>query len=263
MLGRAARPWLIKLLMPALPFRNLAIAEATYYAKNLGTNMPPLLLKSREIKDALLAYAYGDRDDARAIIATRIAAYAMRLDQLEGSPSAKTFTYFEELSSYWAPLRFGARDATLVGATACRARISDAAMFGPVEQPLFTRRPGPPGLLIDIPCGDDANTRIVLRVVPTRLEQDCFRASVGNAAAVGSAANPLRTSVRVQVDYAERTPASQAVLDIIYRTPTLAASLEVLAVLTVDGDLFRIVGKEVAIEWRAERADAAISARAS
>ena len=40
---------MIRLILPAMPFRNVEPSEASYYAKNLVNNLPPLLNRSREV----------------------------------------------------------------------------------------------------------------------------------------------------------------------------------------------------------------------
>jgi hypothetical protein len=263
-LRHLARPWLLKLLMPVLPFRDISPQEAAYYATNVATNIPPLLSRSRALKDVISVYVQRDLEQALSIIETRTAAYQRRIDQLEGNVANRPFSYFEELAGFWMPLRFGRRVAVLNrpvsvgGVPDCCLSVSDHAIFEPIWPTLATRRPARPGLLINITCEDATQPQaanLALRIIPTRLERDCFRASIQNPAPVGSEANPLRTQGSVQVDRAERTPATRAVLDFLFPPEAQASYEEITAELSVQAGHFRITSKSFAIEWRAEPPD--------
>lgn len=248
----AARPWLIGVVLPLLPFRHISTTEAAYYAKNLATNLPLLLARSRELKEALLGYARHDLAHALMVIDTRIAAYARRLAQLGGTAPDGPFAYFEDLAGFWQPLRFGWRALTgLVpasGASACESSVRDDEMISPieVESAAPEQRPRPAGLVIDIVCGP---ATLALRIIPTSLERDVFRASVKSAVPVGGARNPLRTPVRVQIDRVDPGSATRAVIAWVFRTPALAASQDAPAELVVEAGNYRVVGDGFAFAW--------------
>ncbi len=246
-LRHIARPWLIGVVLPLLPFRNISKTEAAYYAKNLATNLPLLLARSRALKEVLLGYAQRDLAHALMIMDTRIAAYTKRIAQLAGTAADRPFSYSEDLAGFWRPLRFDR--ATLEGLPPVSAGWSTVR-----DDEMFTPRPDrPPGLVIDIVRATSPDRRmatLTLRIVPTSLERDYFHASLDASIAVGGLGNPLRTPVRVQIDAVERAPATQSMIDAIFSTPVLAASQDAPAELTVEGASYTVVGAGFVLSWR-------------
>ena len=246
-LRHIARPWLIGAVLPLLPFRNISTTEAAYYAKNLASNLPLLLERSRALKDVLLGYARDDLAHALMIIDTRIAAYTKRLAQLGGAAPDRAFSYFEELAGFWEALQFGR--VALSGLPAVNAGWSTVRD----DEMTTVRDDRPAGLVIEIVRETIAEHRmatVALRIVPTSLERDCFHASLRSGIAVGQLGNPLRTPVRIQIDSIERTPATERVLDAIFSTPALARSQDAPAELTVEGASYRIAGAGFAWSWQ-------------
>jgi hypothetical protein len=82
-LSLATDPPLINVIVPFLPFRNVPIEEASYYARNLTTNMPPMLRRSAKLREMISRYLHEDLDRALNVLAHRIEAYRQRLYALE------------------------------------------------------------------------------------------------------------------------------------------------------------------------------------
>ncbi|MEO7734884.1 MAG: hypothetical protein ABIY55_28270 [Kofleriaceae bacterium] len=254
----AARPWLIGIVLPLLPFRNISTTEAAYYAKNLATNLPLLLARSRELRDHLLACARLDLAHALMLIDTRIAAYTRRLAQLAGTTTDQPFSYFEDLAGFWRPLRFGSARLDQMPWRAapgtCAASVRDDELFVQPTAIAGARRPSPPGIVIDVASHGSAGlgepgNMVALRITPTHLERDFFHASIRTPDPVGSATNPFRTAVEVQVDRADTTPSAQVVLDSIFRTPVRARSQHAPAELSVEAGRYRVTGEGFLLAW--------------
>ena len=253
----AARPWLLGIVLPLLPFRTITPAEATHYARNMAAKLPRLLERSRALKDALLGGARHDLAHALMLIDTRIAAYTRRLAQLAGTTSDHPFSYFEDVAGFWEPLRFGRARLetmpTLAAPWVCMATVCDDEM---VAVPPAGLRASPPAIIVEVDCHESEELAspkgvLALRIMPTHLERDFYQASIRADAPVGSMANPLRTAVDVQVHRDDGTPVTQAVLDRLFHTGPGVVSLRAAAELAVQGGRYSVTGDGFRLAWRA------------
>ncbi len=194
----ATGPTLIRVILPAMPFRNVAPAEACFYAKNLVNNLPPLLVRSREVKDMLQRYARKDLEHAQMLLRTRVAAYQTRFGQLIRDARATPIAWHEELAGFWSALKFGEQPAQVklrsdAGTLPpCTWSVDDRAIFEPERRTLFARRPGPEGFFVTARCGPDGRSGgLVFRVMPTQLEADAYRASVEPATGEAGFETPI------------------------------------------------------------------------
>jgi hypothetical protein len=234
----ATGPTMIRLILPALPFRNVPPEEASYYGQNLTTNLPPLLARSREVKDLLQRYARRDLEHAQMLLRTRIDAYRARLNG--GARRA----YFEGLSGWWSAFRFGEKSAQgrflLAGRTAptCKWTVDDRPIFEPERRVVYGRRPMPPGFFITAKCGETAT--LLFRVSPTQLEADAFKAG-------GTLA--LETPVVAQLEWAELTARDEKIAWIVPGSGRDPWDNELPGTLSVKGGQLRLTTKAVTLDW--------------
>jgi hypothetical protein len=248
----ATGPSMIRLILPAMPFRNVEPSEASYYAKNLVTNLPPLLVRSREVNSMLQRYARRDLEHAQMLLRTRVSAYELEAAQLEGLMKVTPFTFAEDLAGYWEPLKFGEQPARVklrIGARGlppCTWSVDDRPIFEPERRTLYARRPGPAGLFVTARCGPEGRSGgLLFRVVPTQLEADAFRASLDPR----PGDPPFQTPVVAQLESEDLTSFAENVAMLVPGSGRDPWDEELTGTLSVRGGQWKLTTRAVDIEW--------------
>jgi hypothetical protein len=231
----ATGPSMIRLILPAMPFRNVEASEAAYYAKNLVNNLPPLLNRSREVHAMLQHYARKDLERAQLLIHTRIAAYEARL-------AKQKVTHFEELSGWWP--RFGQQSAQAKFKSEpppCKWAVDDRPIYEPERRAVNTRRPGPAGFFVTAECSAQGfHGTLLFRIVPTQFEADAFQAQ---------GKSQLTTPVTVQLEVDELTPVGHGIAWLLPGSGRDPWDQELAGTLTLTGKHWLLKTPAVELEW--------------
>ncbi|MFT3841571.1 MAG: hypothetical protein QM723_31575 [Myxococcaceae bacterium] len=246
-LHAASGPDLIKVILPAMPFRNVSNEEASYYAQVLTTQLPPLLERSQKLKGLLDVYQRRDLLRAESVISARRSAYQKRIEQLENGDTSPAPRFHEDLPGWWADYRFHRAPATLVAPqhgspSRCQWTVDDEPIFWDPS------KPGAGKLHLEASCAGGAKSRLVI-ALPTA-ERDFYEAAQPHPNVFASGGHPTKLLAWVQLESSPDLPAAHELEVGLFPSGQAAAQQELEGELVHDGGVFTLTTAGLTLQWK-------------